>query len=667
MKRIRHTIRRDNIPQVSLVSLTEQAWYDYDGNIIYWSGLTPTILTTGTTIFNITGGTVTSGFYKWGSPTSGRWNTTTPTSVYGDYQIPLYLESKVDEYGPMVDFDGNIAQDKITANFAYSGTCGVSSYELIVYNTTNVGKLRALSSAVFTVDWGDGTTSGLTINGQVTKTYLSGGDKTVKITMDAPWIKEQVIKVISVTCAAFVTPTPTPTRTPTPTPTRTPTPTPTTSPTPTPSPTTSPTPTPSSTPTPTPTRTPTPTPSSTPTPTPNCDFNVNVVVVPTPTPTPTVNCDFNVNIGVVTATPTPTPTPTPNCDFDINLIVITATPTPTPTPTPNCDFNVNINVVTATPTPTPSPTPNCDFDINLNVVTATPTPTPTPTSDCTFDVNVGVVTATPTPTPTPTSTPTPTPSPTPNCDFDVNVGVVTATPTPTPTQTGSCEFDVDINVVTATPTPTPTSTPTPTPTPTPTEAQCVSSFSITEVIDPFNVVVNYEVYKVNSSATGYVTDGTTNAETLRKTIVINGSSTITGVTTNDTSFLGWSNVKGEGNLIQTNPILTHVATNNTTYYAIIKKSNVQSKDFCFYPENSDLNDICLSCLVTRKVYFNSTNYASSGFENITWYQDENLSTPVDNGFYKDSTENVVTPIIYQLTTGSATKYGLCGSSGFIYC
>ena len=369
----------------------------------------------------------------------------------------------------MVDFDGNIAQDKITANFAYSGTCGISSYELIVYNTTNIGKLKVMSSAVFTVDWGDSTTSGLTINGQVAKTYLSGGDKTVKITMDAPWIKEQVVKVITVNCAAFVTPTPTPTRTPTPTPTSTPTPTPTTSPTPTPSPTTSPTPTPSSTPTPTPTRTPTPTPSPTPTPTPNCDFNVNVVVVPTPTPTPTVNCDFNVNIGVVTATPTPTPTPTPNCDFDINLIVITATPTPTPTPTPNCDFNVNINVVTATPTPTPTPTPNCDFDVDLNVVTATPTPTPTPTN-----------------TPTATPTPTPTPSPTPNCDFGVDLNVVTATPTPTPTPTGDCTFDVNIGVVTATPTPTPTPTSTPTPTPT---LDCTSEFEFTPIEQPSSSMI----------------------------------------------------------------------------------------------------------------------------------------------------------------------------------
>jgi hypothetical protein len=181
------------------------------------------------------------------------------------------------------------------------------------------------------------------------------------------------------------------------------------------------------------------------------------------------------------------------------------------------------------------------------------------------------------------------------------------------------------------------------------------------------VVVNYEIFKISSNATGYVTDGTTNGQTLRKTIAINGSSTITGVTTNDSLFLGWSNVKGEGNLIQTNPVLTHNPTNNTTYYAIIKKNAPISKDFCYYPENSDLNDICLACLTTRKIYFNSTDYENSGFESITWYQDENLTIPADNGFYKDSEINVVTPIIYELTTGTSTKYGLCGPAGFIYC
>jgi hypothetical protein len=699
VKRIKHTIQRESILQVKLVSLTDQAWYDYDGNIVYWNTLSNTTIPTGTTIYNVTGSTVTSGYYKWGTPTSNTWNVVDSTKVYGDYQLPLYLDAKVDEYGPMVEFDGNINDDKFSANFSYSGTCNPSTFDLIVYNTTNVGKLKPMATAVFTVYWGDGTSSNLPVNGQATKQYTSNGDKTVIVKLQSPWTTEQITKVISVDCPAFVTPTPTPTRTPTPTPSSTPTATPTATPTPTPTPTTSPTPTPTPTPSSTPTPTPTRTPTPTPTPTGDCAFDVDfsfVTATPTPTPTPTADCSFDVDLNVVTATPTPTPTPTNDCRFEVDLNVITATPTPTPTPTNDCRFDVDLIVITATPTPTPTPTIDCRFEVDLNVVTATPTPTPTPTIDCRFEVDLNVVTATPTPTPTPTidcrfevdtnvvtATPTPTPTPTIDCSFGIDLDVVTATPTPTPTQTGSCEFEVDTNVVTATPTPTasstptptPTSTPTPTPTPTstptptptPTNVECVSSFTITEVNNPFNNTVTYEVYKVNSTATGYVTDGTTSAQSLTKQVLINGSITISAITTNDTTFIGWSNVKGEGSLIQTNSTLTHVPIGNTTYYAVIKKNNVITKDFCYYAPSSDLNDICLSCTSIRKVYFNPTDYQNSGFESITWYQDENLTILADNGFYKESDSSVVTPIIYQLTSGTSTKYGLCGPAGFIYC
>jgi hypothetical protein len=309
------------------------------------------------------------------------------------------------------------------------------------------------------------------------------------------------------------------------------------------------------------------------------------------------------------------------------LNVVTATPTPTPTPTIDCRFEVDLNVVTATPTPTPTPTIDCGFEVDLNVVTATPTPTPTQTGSCEFEVDTNVVTATPTPT-------------------------ASSTPTPTPTST---------------PTPTPTPTSTPTPTPTPTEVECVNSFTITEINDPFNNIVTYEIHKINSTATGYVTDGTTSAQSLTKQVLINGSTTISAVTTNDTTFIGWSNVKGEGSLIQTNQVLTHVPIGSTTYYAVIKKNNAITKDFCYYAPSSDLNDICLSCTSIRKVYFNPTDYQNSGFESITWYQDENLTIPVDNGFYKESDSNIITPIIYELTSGTPTKYGLCGPAGFIYC
>jgi len=142
VKRIKHTIQRKSIPQVKLVSLTDQSWYDYDGNFISWSSNTgnlPTGFTpsNGYVVYNITGGTVTSGYYTWSTPTSNTWNVIDPTKIYGDYQLPLYLDAKVDEYGPMVEFDGNIIDDKFSVNFSYSGICNTSTFDLIIYNTDN--------------------------------------------------------------------------------------------------------------------------------------------------------------------------------------------------------------------------------------------------------------------------------------------------------------------------------------------------------------------------------------------------------------------------------------------------------------------------------------------------------------------------------------------------
>lgn len=132
MKRINHTIKRKKIPEVKLVSLIEPSWYDYresDENLISWNewdylikyalndvvgynnlkfislsnnninneptinsskweevpsntelsnnkGYIPTGLTpdTGFLIFNVTGGTVNKGYYKWNTPTANTWN-----------------------------------------------------------------------------------------------------------------------------------------------------------------------------------------------------------------------------------------------------------------------------------------------------------------------------------------------------------------------------------------------------------------------------------------------------------------------------------------------------------------------------------------------------------------------------------------------------------------
>jgi hypothetical protein len=468
VRRIRHTIKRKSIPEVKLVSLTDQTWYDYDGNLVSWDELI-TGPTTGYTIFNVTGGTVSSGYYNWGTPTSGEWNSITKEVAYGDYQLPLQLDAKSDEYGPMVDFDGDITYDKIVANFSYSGVCYLSGYTVTFFNSTDFGKLKGLeASAVYTLTFHDGTTSGLTSNGSIIKNYPINGSYNVTINLDAPWAKEKLSKNIVVDCSVLITPTPTVTPTKSITPTPTPTVTNTASLTVTPTITKTPTVTPTNTATPTVTPTITNTPTNTLTPTNTITNTVTPTKTPTntPTPTQTIDCFFGISANVVTPTPTPTISVTPSITPSASI-----TATPTPTQTINCSFGISASLVTPTPTSTITPTPTITPTLTPTP-TNTITPTPTQTINCSFGISASLVTPTPTPTNTVTPTPTPTQTQTP-----------TNTVTPTPTQTINCSFGISANVVTPTPTPTVTSTPTPTLTNTSTPTS-----TVTPTVTPTNTV-----------------------------------------------------------------------------------------------------------------------------------------------------------------------------------
>ncbi len=330
--KVKHSISRKNITNVPLVSRTEAAWYNSDGNIVYWSGLTESTLSTGTTVYNTTVDAsleLEEGFYKYSGSTPQWVRVTGNTEIYDSYQLPIYLESSVDELGPMVGFDGTVGQNEITANFAYVVNCE----QVTIYNTTNYGKVKTMANAVFTINWGDGTTSGITSNGNTTKTFDVAGEKRISIILDAPWSTTQIVKSINVSC--IPTPTPTPTKTATPTPTLTPTSTVTATPTLTPTNTATQT----LTPTQTPTNTPTITLSATLSPTPT----VTATITPTSTVTPT---------NSIEATPTLTPTQTPTSS-------IPATPTLTPTQTPTSSIPAT---PTLTPTNTPTMTPSTSSD-----------------------------------------------------------------------------------------------------------------------------------------------------------------------------------------------------------------------------------------------------------------------------------------------------------------
>jgi hypothetical protein len=121
------------------------------------------------------------------------------------YNLPLYLESSVDEMGVMVGFDGEIQQVEQLVNFTYSGTTNTRNVK--IFSTTNPDKLRKIVDQVFNVNWGDGSpVVELPINNgnpnsnlpSLTHTYSSSiTESTITITFNSPWTTQIVSKKIS--------------------------------------------------------------------------------------------------------------------------------------------------------------------------------------------------------------------------------------------------------------------------------------------------------------------------------------------------------------------------------------------------------------------------------------------------------------------------------------
>ena len=228
MKRINHTIRRKKIPEVKLVSLTEKTWYDSNGTPTSWTGATGFLATgftpdTGFLVFNVTGGTVTSGYYKWNTPTTGdTWNlivgtgtteqeieTHVNSQIYDDFQLPLFLEATADEMGDMVEFDKNIGHNKISTNFTYNCDCVDNIMTITIDNTTTyqlVNIIQAnntnpdgspIEDITFTVYWGDDTTSPISINGTAVQSFPTTDEKTVTIVFNSSYLTDQITKVVN--------------------------------------------------------------------------------------------------------------------------------------------------------------------------------------------------------------------------------------------------------------------------------------------------------------------------------------------------------------------------------------------------------------------------------------------------------------------------------------
>lgn len=227
MKRINHTIKRKKIPEVKLVSLTGKTWYDSNDTPTSWTGTTGFLATgftpdTGFLVFNVTGGTVSSGYYKWNTPSGNTWNliigtgtteqeieTHINSQIYDDFQLPLFLEATADEMGDMVEFDKNIGHNKISANFIYNCDCVDNNMTITIDNTTTyqlVNIIQAnntnpdgspIEDITFTVYWGDNTTSPISINGTAVQSFPTTDEKTVTIVFNSPYLTDQITKVVN--------------------------------------------------------------------------------------------------------------------------------------------------------------------------------------------------------------------------------------------------------------------------------------------------------------------------------------------------------------------------------------------------------------------------------------------------------------------------------------
>lgn len=117
------------------------------------------------------------------------------------YQIPIFLEEKFDNMGVMSAFDGEMEQIEQFSNFSYTG----NGYTLTIINTTNTNKLKTLTDALYTIKWGDGNVSGLTmptvynVNLPTSTHVYSTGTTgvTVEVTIGSPWKVESVKRFFS--------------------------------------------------------------------------------------------------------------------------------------------------------------------------------------------------------------------------------------------------------------------------------------------------------------------------------------------------------------------------------------------------------------------------------------------------------------------------------------
>lgn len=197
---------------------------------------------------------------------------------------------------------------------------------------------------------------------------------------------------------------------------------------------------------------------------------------------------------------------------------------------------------------------------------------------------------------------------------------------------------------------------------------CITLISAVQVCNPGQVSITYEVSPYNKLASGYIDDGVNNFTKETKLVAVGTNLTVTANPTNGSTFVGWSTTQSVENPLTTNSVFSHVAEYDITYYAVVDKDGVVSREFCSYPEGSTIVDACLDCSQTSTVYFDSASYYANSVSDITWYANEVLTQTIPNGLYKITTNSKIPSLtVYSLTNGIPTVLGVCNSEPLTCC
>jgi hypothetical protein len=118
------------------------------------------------------------------------------------YDLPIFLESSVDEMGVMVGFDGYIHHVEQVCNFTYTQVGSTVQ----IYNTADSNVNKTLIDQTYTVNWGDGSSSPISVfSGStgdnlptLTHTYSTNGEYTISILFQSPWDTQKTSKIVTI-------------------------------------------------------------------------------------------------------------------------------------------------------------------------------------------------------------------------------------------------------------------------------------------------------------------------------------------------------------------------------------------------------------------------------------------------------------------------------------